>query len=152
VIIVVINQPVPLVPFNVLNVSLNHIPVLTVLVIESIPLNVSVLLVTMILVLPIVQLVPLNVLLVNLMLITVSSVLKEDITHLHAHVQMDNISMETDVLIVLHNVIPVLLMTSVTNVLMLLETKLQSVTVDSDSMKTDKKNVHLVLINVKSVT
>jgi len=79
-------------------------------------------------------------------------VLKEDITHLVVHVQMVNISMETDVLIVLHNVKPVLLMTSVTNVLMLLETNLQSVTVELDSTKTDKKNVHLVLINVKSVT
>jgi hypothetical protein len=149
---VVINQPVSLVQFNVLNVMLNHITVLSVLVIEVMHQLVDVQLVPMILVLPIVQLAPLNVLLVMVMLITVLSVLKEDITHHLVHAQMVNISMETDVLIVLHNVKPVLLMTSVTNVLMNLETNLQFVTVESGLLKTDKKNVHLVPINVKSVT
>jgi hypothetical protein len=149
---VVINQPVSLVPSNVLNVTLNHITVQFVLVIDLVLLFALVHLVTMILVLLIAQLVPLNVLLVKVMLITVLFVPKEDITHQVVHAQMVNISMETDVLIVLHNVKPVLLMISVTNVLTLLETKLQSVTVELDSMKTDKKNVHLVLKNVKSVT
>jgi hypothetical protein len=149
---VVINQPVSLVPSNVLNVTLNHITVQFVLVIDLVLLFALVHLVTMILVLLIAQLVPLNVLLVKVMLITVLFVPKEDITHQVVHAQMVNISMETDVLIVLHNVKPVLLMTSVTNVLILLETKLQYVTVDKDSTKTDKKNVLLVPISVKFVT
>jgi hypothetical protein len=84
--------------------------------------------------------------------ITVLNVLKEESPHQLVHVQMDNISMVINVLIVLLNVLPVLIMKSVLLVLMKQELKLQFVNVKSDTTKTEPLNVHHVLINVKSVT
>jgi hypothetical protein len=102
--LLVTNQPVSHVPLNVKNVTLTQVIVPNVPVTELTQQNVTVLKDTMILVPPIVHNVPLNALLVKTMPITVPSVPKEELTHHPVHVQMELISMETNVLTVLHNV------------------------------------------------
>jgi len=149
---VVIMQHVLLVTFNVKNVRKNPIIVNSVPVTEKKLQIVVVLLVLMILILLIVHLVLLNVPLVKTKLKNVSSVLKEELTHLLVFVKTDNTLTEKSVLIVPYNVLPVLPSKLVPNVLIKLELKPQFVIVNKDSMKTILLNVQNVMKNVKSVT
>jgi hypothetical protein len=127
VILLVILQLVSLVTFNVTLVLQPLLVVMIVLVTENSPLLVLVQPDIMILVLNTAHLVLPDVPPVQVLLITVSSVLKVELTHHIVTVLMVNISMEPSVLIVLHNVPPVPLMKSVSLVILILELKPQFV-------------------------
>jgi hypothetical protein len=153
--VLVIDQSVPHVPFNVENVKTEaHLIVQFVLETELMPMFVTVQMLLSKTELPPVHHVPQNVLLVKPMLILVSLVLKEELIQMpDVHVLKDHTStfLNNIVDLVESNVPPVPKKIPVSFVLIIPESKELFVTVKMVSMKMELLNVQLVKKNVISV-